>query len=1196
MNIIQCNSMRKDRIIKVIIVILILILIQVIFAISAIEEKFEDEMKISTFYPSGTRSYYFDNVLGDDSNNGTSSNSPKSSLSLIRHIDLSPGDKILLRRGRIFEKPMILSSSGSISNHIILDTYGKGNNPVIDLRNISNKDGITCWASNISIFNMTIVNAKQGLKGSNHLRGVYNIHVKNILVRNVSGSGVIFSNGGKNITIQNTSVDKAGNCGIALMGSYSRKLSEILVENCIVTNITYNDGITIHEADSTERTSAGENFTMKNNTCINCKEQGFDITSGRNVILINNTSKYNNAGGIVIGHSAEKVSVFSHYSENEPTHTVTGASLLIKKGDTRVENSIFKGGNYHTIMITPSPGYTNVSRVDLHNNYFGTKGNGNLLLVQEAGILNMTNNIFDVVKENMNPSIKYTRDDYKITNQNYFMDHNIYSYEKDFKFYDSEYGYFNFTRMRELTGQEANGHLESINLDFVEDGSYYFNGSSILIDNGMCTLQSEDMIGNPLYGQRDIGPIEYQPPFKIGMDPLIDLSSVRIYENGRFRYLSKPLLHDPSRLVINPIMEWAANEYGQIRSFCDLSINLRNKSGFSITQYQDIGNITYEVRNITKNTSAMIWKNDDIHLITRSDLDGLLSFIDSYSELRLDYRIEETNKPEYRWYETDGNPTTGDDFKVILSIQDDKGIDEVEIRYKIGNDIRYVSDEMNHEFGSLIDGLWSYNLEIPEKISGNLILEVTISDVEKNQIRLPREVYTILDDDKPWIVTDLTPSSVNSGDNLKISGVFADNRGLNGVQLILYSDGDLDTVEMVPRDGSYFYEIQISNETKGRIEYSFNISDSSFNYYVTETRAIEIVDIYPPAIIEDLSQQYAIDGNEFVFSFRAYDNHELGSGKTIFWFDDEEEQVVEMFKTNDIYGNMIYVQTMDMLNLHYQFEISDLSGNTYKSDVVSVEIKNGNNKTDSADDSSVPEIELIILDPFLATEVPGIIRIDFISSIDPTPFTIALMMDGCLVKYYHNIKEKPVKDDHYLLSYHLNTTDLESGQHILFIKAFDRFGNMMNETFLNISIDESESIEESVERIIIIPSHIVMKPDESIQLAYQVEFRNGEIRRNQDYPAIWKCYGNCGFIDENGIIHSLNPGYGYIICEISINGQKFNDTQYFNIQNESYDLNIEDDNENNCIVIAIVITCLTVIIFIGTVAVVRSISMKKRWK
>lgn len=89
-----------------------------------------------------------------------------------------------------------------------------------------------------------------------------------------------------------------------------------------------------------------------------------------------------------------------------------------------------------------------------------------------------------------------------------------------------------------ITGKDQNSKIGygAIFLD-----KFYLNfgllENSLLIDAGTTSNTSADFFGNPIYGTRDIGAIEYQPPYIMGINKVSNIS-IRIYGDGKYRNLS----------------------------------------------------------------------------------------------------------------------------------------------------------------------------------------------------------------------------------------------------------------------------------------------------------------------------------------------------------------------------------------------------------------------------------------------------------------------------------------------------------------------------------------------------------------------------------------------------------------------------------------------------------------------------------
>ena len=75
--------------------------------------------------------YYVSSSTGNDSNSGTSSTLPWKTLDKANSIKLAPGDKLLLKRGDMWEGTITINGSGTESNPVMLAAYGSGANPII---------------------------------------------------------------------------------------------------------------------------------------------------------------------------------------------------------------------------------------------------------------------------------------------------------------------------------------------------------------------------------------------------------------------------------------------------------------------------------------------------------------------------------------------------------------------------------------------------------------------------------------------------------------------------------------------------------------------------------------------------------------------------------------------------------------------------------------------------------------------------------------------------------------------------------------------------------------------------------------------------------------------------------------------------------------------------------------------------------
>ena len=84
----------------------------------------------ASFAVSG-KTYYVDSISGDDSSSGTSASGAWRTTNNLASLQLNPGDKVLFRRGGVYECTLTLTCSGTKDNPIIISAYGEGERPLL---------------------------------------------------------------------------------------------------------------------------------------------------------------------------------------------------------------------------------------------------------------------------------------------------------------------------------------------------------------------------------------------------------------------------------------------------------------------------------------------------------------------------------------------------------------------------------------------------------------------------------------------------------------------------------------------------------------------------------------------------------------------------------------------------------------------------------------------------------------------------------------------------------------------------------------------------------------------------------------------------------------------------------------------------------------------------------------------------------
>ncbi len=448
--------------------------------------------------------------------------------------NFSPGDKILFKRGDVWtgdDDYLLIKHGGSSISQLTIGAYGDSSypRPLLDM-NLDHDHVFKSYGSYITLEDIDFKNSDKTAVSFSVAGGAHGITVKDVdiswTVRGSSGSGgqngLSFDNkGGSNIHISNVNVTNARKQGIHLVGSASNSLNNVLVEHSSVS--VAQDCFYLHEDKNGNETGGG--FTFRYNEASDCDEEGFDVTTGHDILLHDNISHDNKAGAISIGHTAYDVTVDSHTSYNEPANA-TSATLSISTEDVEVRNSTFIGGKNYQVKIknnviggilksTPK----NIRL--LNNTFVHTSDTGDQVWIMDyvEGLV-VKNNIFtsNTADYNSKEIIWFDDSSQQPDDIEFTFDNNVYyasSAPSDLFKYKTTGSTLEFMNMTEFKafGQEANAVITDPALVDISAASASADlrpqASSSVIDNGVDVSISADKDGIPRSTTPDIGAYEY---------------------------------------------------------------------------------------------------------------------------------------------------------------------------------------------------------------------------------------------------------------------------------------------------------------------------------------------------------------------------------------------------------------------------------------------------------------------------------------------------------------------------------------------------------------------------------------------------------------------------------------------------------------------------------------------------------------
>lgn len=253
---------------------------------------------LSVLFLQAQTTYYFSSSSGNDSNSGISEANPYQTIAKLNSLILSPGDKILFKKGDIFIGAITVNYSGVENAPIIFDSFGTGAKPILSGSNGNN--GVPDPLATINIVgkeylefrNLHIENERFDKATGADDDKSFGIYYRSF--KTLPGSGN-FEDGQMakhlyfyNLTLQNiyslgssgTAFDDIRTSGIYIWDAF---VNDVIVENCYFTNIE-RVGIWLRRYVS--------DAVIKDNQFINLGGSGTIISVSKRVLFERNLMRF----------------------------------------------------------------------------------------------------------------------------------------------------------------------------------------------------------------------------------------------------------------------------------------------------------------------------------------------------------------------------------------------------------------------------------------------------------------------------------------------------------------------------------------------------------------------------------------------------------------------------------------------------------------------------------------------------------------------------------------------------------------------------------------------------------------------------------------------------------------------------------------------------------------------------------------
>ena len=292
---------------------------------------------------------------------------------------------------------------------------------------------------------------------------------------------------------------------------------------------------------------------------------------------------------------------------------------------------------------------------------------------------------------------------------------------------------------------------------------------------------------------------------------------------------------------------------------------------------------------------------------------------------------------------TPENATTGEDVTLMVSVSDNIAVGGAWAEWRFDDEGSTIST-----LEPLGDGVYRLVLLVPWGSIEPLRYVFRANDSSGNWNATVERSVAVLDNDAPWLGADLTPAGASTGDAFTFSLELLDNIAIGSVRVeYWYGGGEHVTVDAAPSPGgpaSWAATITVM-DTVEPFWYLVHFADTSLNQNFTEMRTVAVLDNDAPVIASDSSPEWVPTGTAYTFEVEVLDNIGVGSVVVWYWFDalPHQSQVLTGVDLtglwNGTYALTIVTPSDSTAELHYLFEVSDLSENWARSDERIAEVR-----------------------------------------------------------------------------------------------------------------------------------------------------------------------------------------------------------------------------------------------------------------
>jgi len=331
------------------------------------------------------------------------------------------------------------------------------------------------------------------------------------------------------------------------------------------------------------------------------------------------------------------------------------------------------------------------------------------------------------------------------------------------------------------------------------------------------------------------------------------------------------------------------------------------------------------------------------------DLDGSWSLTigldDSLDDLTYSVQVNDTSGNNFRQavqtvtvtdndlpsLDADNSPntgTTGDQFVFDITASDNVDVDSVNVTWAhgaLGGNLALNDDG---------DGTWSLTVVLDHDL-GNMTYALQVNDTAGSFVRSGEEIVTVTDNDVPQLYGDNSNDTGISGQDFIFHLEINDNTELVSVFVNCTHGTNKANISLNKVDGNWT-GIFLLNNSLDMFHYFIWANDSSGNIFKGPMENLNVFDLTPPYIVNDLSDSKGTADDLYHFNLSVTDDIGVVS-VFVNWTHDISKGNLSLELTDGYWiGEITLLESVAQLN--YFYWSNDTNGNIFKSELINIDV------------------------------------------------------------------------------------------------------------------------------------------------------------------------------------------------------------------------------------------------------------------